>query len=237
MTGRISVIIPVYNEERTISSILEILLSWGKACEIILINDGSVDRTLRAIKQFSSQIKIITYKKNRGKGYALTRGIEESTGDILLFIDGDLIGLTYKALNVVVNPLIHDSADMTIGVRMLPRYSKIDIFKILGGERALKRAYIISNLPRIKKSGYGVELILNEMYKKKRVRYVTIPYVTHLIKYEKQNFPEAMVSYIKEAKDLIAQVVKQQAGEVTPQAKKIYTIVITYLKQALDYFQ
>ena len=237
MTGLISVIVPVYNEERTISSILQILLSWGKASEIILINDGSRDRTLHAIKQFASQIKIITYKKNRGKGYALTKGIEESTGDILLFIDGDLIGLTHKALNLVVNPLVHDSADMTIGVRMLPRYSKSDLFKTLGGERALRRSDVVPYVAKIKKSGYGVELILNEIYKKKKIKFVTTPFVSHLIKYEKQNFPEAMVSYIKEAKDLVAQIVKQQTGEVTPQAKKIYTIVITYLKQALDYFQ
>ncbi len=61
----ISVIIPVYNEERTISSIVEIVRTWGKASEIIVVNDGSTDKTDAALKQFSRTIKLLSYKNNR----------------------------------------------------------------------------------------------------------------------------------------------------------------------------
>ena len=69
---KISIIIPVFNEEKTISRVLKKILNlkliWKK--EVIVVNDGSTDNTLKIIKKFKPR-RIISYSQNRGKGYHL----------------------------------------------------------------------------------------------------------------------------------------------------------------------
>jgi putative flippase GtrA len=92
----LSIIIPAYNEEKriikTIHSIKEYLNFKNINAEIIVVDDGSKDNTVEVVQSLSSLIsnlKIISYKKNRGKGYAVARGIFESSGQYILFTDAD----------------------------------------------------------------------------------------------------------------------------------------------------
>ena len=88
---KISIIIPVFNEEKTISRVLKKILNlkmiWKK--EVIVVNDGSTDNTLKIIKKFKPH-RIISYSQNRGKGYALSQGIKNCNGDYVLIQDADL---------------------------------------------------------------------------------------------------------------------------------------------------
>lgn len=92
----LSVIIPVYNESRRIGFLDEII-DYFKAqkfiTEIVVVNDGSSDSTLKKLGEFQKkfrQLKVISYSKNRGKGYAIKRGMLESSGQYRLFTDIDL---------------------------------------------------------------------------------------------------------------------------------------------------
>lgn len=93
---KLSIIIPAYNEEKTIGEVLKRLskLKVGKVVkEIIVVDDGSTDNTLSVISNFKypiSNFKIIKHKKNQGKGAAVQSGIKEATGDIILIQDADL---------------------------------------------------------------------------------------------------------------------------------------------------
>ena len=94
---KISIIIPVYNEEAKISIILsqikQILADTQLEYEIIIINDGSTDDTEKIVyevKKSDAYIKLISYRDNKGKGHAVKLGVEESNGDVTLFLDGDL---------------------------------------------------------------------------------------------------------------------------------------------------
>jgi len=91
-----SIILPVYNEEGTVtstlSSIKESMESIALEYEILVINDGSSDGTLESImkeKEANTHIRVISYEKNSGKGYAIREGILHSKGDVILFLDGD----------------------------------------------------------------------------------------------------------------------------------------------------
>lgn len=94
---KLSVLIPVYNEEKTISELLRRVISEKTPKEIIIIDDGSTDGTLKRIQ--SSKLKVQNYRlkfkvicngENKGKGYSVRRGIEEATGDVLIIQDADL---------------------------------------------------------------------------------------------------------------------------------------------------
>lgn len=90
---KISIVIPCYNEERRILNTLKSVLEYTKESkndfEIIVVDDGSKDKTAEIVKSFDSKIKILGGEPNRGKGYAIKRGMLASTGDISLFMDAD----------------------------------------------------------------------------------------------------------------------------------------------------
>ena len=94
MNKKLSILIPVYNEEKTLLNILERI----NECKIdsfdfetIIINDGSDDNTLNIIKENSNLYdKLINLDKNRGKGFAIKSGLKIATGDYVIFQDADL---------------------------------------------------------------------------------------------------------------------------------------------------
>ncbi len=91
---KLSVIIPAFNEEKTIIETLKRIQSTKKNnidYEIIVINDGSKDNTLNLLKSNSELYnKLIEYENNLGKGFAVKKGIEASTGEYIIFQDADL---------------------------------------------------------------------------------------------------------------------------------------------------
>ncbi|MDO8509308.1 MAG: glycosyltransferase family 2 protein [Nanoarchaeota archaeon] len=124
---KISIIVPVYNEEKTILKILEKLtsLNLNLTKEIIIVNDGSIDQSEKIINKYirskskikSLQIKYIS-KKNGGKGSAIKKGIEHCTGDIITVQDADLEynPQDYKKL---IAPIIRKEALVVYGSRFL----------------------------------------------------------------------------------------------------------------------
>ena len=86
-----SIIIPVYNEESRIKPFLSELKPIIKpGWEAIFVDDGSVDGTLKMLKKFKiANKRIISYKKNRGKGFAVKKGVMAANGKYIIFIDAD----------------------------------------------------------------------------------------------------------------------------------------------------
>jgi len=96
MKRTLSIIVPAYNEEKRIKIFLEQLIKFAKSnlknYEIILVDDGSIDNTINVIRREtkkSKNVKVISYKLNRGKGFAVKKGIFASKGNLILFIDAD----------------------------------------------------------------------------------------------------------------------------------------------------
>lgn len=87
---KLSVIMPVYNEEKTVSQILIKLLKVKDVNEVIVVNDGSMDKSLIEIKKVKDERIKILDKKNGGKGSAIRLGLEKVTGDYVLIQDADL---------------------------------------------------------------------------------------------------------------------------------------------------
>ena len=93
----LTIIAPMYNEEEnvesTLSSIKETMVPFTKNWELIFINDGSVDNTLsiaQKLEKLNDELRVISYKDNRGRGYALRTGFNNANGKYIVTIDFDL---------------------------------------------------------------------------------------------------------------------------------------------------
>ncbi len=93
---KLSIIVPVFNEEKTIAEILKRLLKVKQIFEIVVVNDGSTDKTAKLIKQFikkskraKQKIKFFS-KKNGGKGSAVRFGLAKAAGNYIMIQDADL---------------------------------------------------------------------------------------------------------------------------------------------------
>lgn len=118
MLKEVSIIVPAYNEEHRIKPFLNNLSSFSKNLrnyEILLVNDGSTDNTLNIFKQFKdNNIKIISYQKNKGKAFAVKKGIFSSKGKKIIFIDADG-SIHPKEISKMVDLL--DKNDVVFGSR------------------------------------------------------------------------------------------------------------------------
>ena len=121
---KISIIVPVYNEELTLNKVLKQLdeLDLGIEKEIIVIDDGSTDSTPEILSSKDlSNIITITVRKNKGKGHSVRLGIQKASGNIITIQDADL-EYNPKDLKRLLEPIIDGKADVVYGSRFQGGY-------------------------------------------------------------------------------------------------------------------
>ena len=172
----ISIIIPAYNEENKIKDTLESIKDIKEIDEIIVVDDGSSDKTSEVAKSVKSdKINVITQSQNRGKGYALNNVLKEAMkkADIIGFLDGDL-GNAASEVEKLITPIINNECDVTIakfppakkkgGLGFVKNLAKesvkemtgVELTSTLSGQRIFKKEVleIFDEIP----FGYGVEV-------------------------------------------------------------------------------
>lgn len=127
MSGKLSIVIPCYNEEKTVHLILEKVLAvnliGGLSKEIIIVNDCSKDNTTKAIEAFFSNksgidYKLFVHEVNKGKGAAIHTGIAKATGDYIIIQDADL-EYDPNEYNLLLEPVLKGFADVVFGSRFM----------------------------------------------------------------------------------------------------------------------
>jgi len=142
----ITVVIPAYNEEKTIGDIVEELKQHGY--DVLVIDDGSVDNTTEVAREAGA--KVIRHSTNRGYIEALRTGFKEASGDIIITMDADGQHQV-KDIPKLVKPILEGEADLVMGARNRLSLSEKLITKITNlkvkisdastGFRALKREF------------------------------------------------------------------------------------------------
>lgn len=126
---KLSIIIPAYNEEATIQTILKKIEEVNIKKEIIIVDDGSKDKTRSILKKKYSKIpnyKIIFHEKNKGKGMAIRTGLKSATGDIIIIQDADL-EYDPKDYPALIQPIIDGKTEVVYGSRFLNKENKYRI--------------------------------------------------------------------------------------------------------------
>lgn len=201
----IAVVIPAYNEEKTIGNVLEVLVNIDIITDIIVVSDGSEDNTVNVAKDFN--VKVIELKKNMGKSYAVLKGVNSTDAQIIMMLDADLIGLRKEHIDALLEPILKKEADMTIGVFKYGRGATDLAQKIapyLSGQRAINRS-IFERLQNYKVRDYGIEMALKLMTDKEKIRVkeVCLKDLTHVMKEEKRGFLIGLMSRLKMYIDII----------------------------------
>jgi len=123
---KVSVIIPVYNENKTIAEIIRRVKAQNIATEILVVDDGSTDGTREELESLNEveNFRIILHSSNQGKGAAVRTGIENVNGEVILIQDADL-EYDPRDYPELLRPIEEDLADVVYGSRFLggPRRS------------------------------------------------------------------------------------------------------------------
>lgn len=118
----ISVVVPAYNEEERLGDTLPVLYAYLKEhdpqFELIVVDDGSTDRTPSIVQEFAQQhpeVRLLSYQPNRGKGYAVRTGVLQSRGEWVLFSDADLATPIEELANLAAK--LQEGYDIAIASR------------------------------------------------------------------------------------------------------------------------
>jgi len=201
---QVSAVIPAYNEEKTVAQLVSVFKNSNLFEEIIVIDDGSKDRTSFLAKKAGAIV--VSLPKNEGKGEALTIGVKLSSSPIILFFDADLLGVTKKHLEDLINPVINNEADMVIGIQ--PKYEEVyaisNALPVISGQRAIKRE-IFEAVPDFWRVGYQIDEALSYYCKMNelRVQKIVLHGVNHVQKITKTNLVNGLWGYLRMGASLV----------------------------------
>ncbi len=214
---KLSILIPAYNEELSIQKVLSEIKSVDLAScgiskkEIILINDGSTDKTVAKAISVIPATKVIRHTKNQGKGASLISGLPHVTGDIILIQDADL-EYSPSLYLLLLKPILEKSADIVYGSRFLhkkhPEKMRLSYFlanrfgtiltNFLNGTQLTDpmtcfkvfRKNIMEGI-KLTCKGFGIDAELNAKITKRgfKIKEVAIPYKARTFKEGKKFHP------------------------------------------------
>jgi glycosyltransferase involved in cell wall biosynthesis len=187
LTGLCGILIPAFNEEKTVARIVQIALE-SQLGPVLVVDDGSGDNTAVVAEQAGATV--LKLPKNLGKGGAVFEGSSALQTDVVLLIDADLTGLNVQHLKALAEPVMTKRAEMTRGVFTGGRWATTaaqQLTPVLNGQRAIVREKLVQ-VPGLRESRYGIEVAITNYAKRQSWRTVDValPNVSQVMKEEKR---------------------------------------------------
>ncbi|KKU88219.1 MAG: Glycosyl transferase family 2 [Candidatus Gottesmanbacteria bacterium GW2011_GWA2_47_9] len=194
---KISVIIPVYNNARTVGRVIAAAKAHPSVAEVIVVCDASQDGSEKVLEKLSG-IRLIKHAKRQGKGGAVVAGWKAAKHDVILGLDADLAGVTPDHIDQLIRMFETGKWDMVIeaGTRLNP-------FAWVGGTRIYRKHVVFPYRSLAIAVGYGIEQVINYAHKEKRVHMIYLPDMGHERKYYRHAPHRAAWLYAKEGWELV----------------------------------
>ncbi|MDO8623641.1 MAG: glycosyltransferase family 2 protein [archaeon] len=160
---QIDAIIPSYKEEKRIEKVIKELVKSKKINKIIVVDDGSKDKTKEIVKKYSPRVRYIANEKNMGKGYSMNQGVKNSKARIIVFCDADLKNITPEIINDIINNLLKGDYEMFIANRKISNFD--NKFFNWSGQRVIRKE-LWERIPNFYKKGFRIEIGMNIFCKK-----------------------------------------------------------------------
>jgi glycosyltransferase involved in cell wall biosynthesis len=205
----LSVVIPVYNEAKTLEKVIARVRDTHLPMEIICVDDGSQDGTREVLERLAVEqdIKAVFHGKNQGKGAALRTGFMEATGDIVVVQDADM-EYDPQDIRLLLQPILDNTADVVYGSRfngpdraVSPLWhlaaNKLitNLFNVFHGHRftdvetcykLFRREMIQEVAPKLRENRFGIELeVTARLLKNRNIRFHERP-----IRYDRRSYAE-----------------------------------------------
>ena len=195
---KISIVIPVYNEEKTVQEMISKVRQIPFEKEIIVVDDGSTDKTAEILHSLQGDTLILLrHERNKGKGAALRTGFSRASGDIIIIQDADL-EYNPEDYQALLQPILERKADVVYGSRFLSGPHRVLFFWHFAGNKFLTfLSNILSNLNLSDmETGYKVfkKEVLNQI-KLKSNRFGFEPEFTIKIAKKKMRVYEVPIGY------------------------------------------
>jgi glycosyltransferase involved in cell wall biosynthesis len=135
MPPRLSILVPVYNEERTLPALLDAVEARPEVYELVVVDDGSTDSTaeILACRPFKVRARVIRHPSNRGKGSAIRTAIEAATGDVALIQDADL-EYDPNDYPLLLAPFDREGVEIVFGTRSFSSHSAYSFWFVMGNK-------------------------------------------------------------------------------------------------------
>jgi glycosyltransferase involved in cell wall biosynthesis len=191
----VSLIIPAFNEAERIGAVLEVAKRSRILAEIIVVDDGSTDKTGEVAESFN--VRVIRLPRNSGKGTAMAQGLKEAMGEIILFLDADLTDLKEGHIQALAAPLLADpDLAMTLGVFTgsgFASYFGNGLLPHIAGQRGL-RVKFFPDL-KLEGKGYGSEIAISKYVIKNHLQYkkIPLPNLHYVFKEQKTSFGRSLI--------------------------------------------
>lgn len=171
----IAVIIPSYNEGKRIQQVLDVLCQVEEISEILVVDDGSTDRTIEQViksQNCDQRIRLLLHRKNLGKGQAVYTGLQSTAAEVIVTLDADLENLMPDQVRELFHPVLIRSVDMNVAVfRGGKFYTDFSHWATpwLSGQRCLSRGRLMGINWRAA-AGYGLETAITVASQKQHWR-------------------------------------------------------------------
>jgi glycosyltransferase involved in cell wall biosynthesis len=183
----VSVVIPCFNDHEQIEKIVKEVNKCKLVKEVVVVDDGSGQEKKNILRDLRS-IKLIEHESNKGKAAAIRSGLARISGEIVVFLDADIINFRKEHIQLLTNPLLKNEYDMCLG----DREHDIKIFRRFGiviaqtGERAILTEKLLRHKEILETEGFMIETSINKIFfRKYKVTKVVMTNIRNKYKLEK----------------------------------------------------